>query len=77
MVQQCIEDLWASRADGRWSALECALIIVLTPKKAIAPAGLLPAQLAERRMRQRRKNVIELKDYLDKRRRADRRKPSL
>ena len=61
LVHRVVEQLWASRGDGRWSALEDALIVVLDPKK-----------LPERRVSERRENVIELSDYFGSRRRAAR-----
>lgn len=63
LVRRCIETLWSTRSDGRWGALEDALIIVLDPKK-----------LPERRVGERRNNVILLSDYLE-RRSGDRRRP--
>jgi hypothetical protein len=62
VVRECVEVLWASRSDGRWAALESALIAVIEPEKA-----------PERRKTQRRSNVILLSDYLERRRLADRR----
>jgi hypothetical protein len=59
LVHRAVEQLWASRGDGRWSARENALIVALDRKK-----------LPERRVRERRENVIELSDYFGSRRRA-------
>ena len=63
LVRRCVETLWSTRYDGRWSALEDALIVVLDPKK-----------LPDRRVGPRRNNVILLSDYLERRQLADRRK---
>jgi hypothetical protein len=41
LVQQCVEDLWASRNDGRghWVTLERTLIDMLAPKKKPQVSG--------------------------------------
>lgn len=54
IVQQCIEQVWIDRVPGEWTALERAIIAVLAPR-------------ADRRVAQRRTNVILLADHLERR----------
>lgn len=67
VVRLHVEELWMLRSDGRFAALEDALVDFLKTK---------PRAIDRRRRGERRKTLIPLSDYLERRRGERRAKPA-